>query len=112
MELKWRTFPKKEIEARVQEAARILGITELLERRPKALSGSQRQRVAVGRTIVRKPAMFLFDVLTGPVTVEALTVIPWTPEPSRTRGKATTLFAAPLSATVQVAPSQTQFFFR
>ncbi len=59
--LKLRKFPKKEIESRVQEAARILGIGELLERRPKALSGGQRQRVAVGRAIVRKPAVFLFD---------------------------------------------------
>ncbi len=59
--LKLRRFPKAEIEARVQEAARILGIGELLERQPKALSGGQRQRVAVGRAIVRKPAVFLFD---------------------------------------------------
>ena len=59
--LKLRKFPKQEIEARVQEAAAILGLGELLERRPKALSGGQRQRVAVGRAIVRKPAVFLFD---------------------------------------------------
>jgi multiple sugar transport system ATP-binding protein len=59
--LKLRNFPKKEIETRVQEAAAILGLGELLERRPKALSGGQRQRVAVGRAIVRKPAVFLFD---------------------------------------------------
>ena len=59
--LKLRKFPKKEIEARVQEAASILGLGELLDRRPKALSGGQRQRVAVGRAIVRKPAVFLFD---------------------------------------------------
>jgi multiple sugar transport system ATP-binding protein len=59
--LKLRKFPRKEIEARVQEAAAILGLGELLERRPKALSGGQRQRVAVGRAIVRKPAVFLFD---------------------------------------------------
>ena len=59
--LKLRKFPKQEIDARVQEAAAILGLNELLERRPKALSGGQRQRVAVGRAIVRKPAVFLFD---------------------------------------------------
>ena len=59
--LKLRKFPKHEIETRVQEAAAILGLGELLERRPKALSGGQRQRVAVGRAIVRKPAVFLFD---------------------------------------------------
>ena len=59
--LKLRKFPKKEIEARVQEAATILGLEKYLDRRPKALSGGQRQRVAVGRAIVRKPAVFLFD---------------------------------------------------
>ena len=59
--LRLRKFPRKEIEARVQEAAGILGLGELLDRRPKALSGGQRQRVAVGRAIVRKPAVFLFD---------------------------------------------------
>ncbi len=59
--LKLRKFPKAEIDARIQEAAKILGLTDLLGRRPKALSGGQRQRVAVGRAIVRKPAVFLFD---------------------------------------------------
>jgi len=59
--LKLRKYPKDEFEARVQEAADILGIQELLERKPKALSGGQRQRVAVGRAIVRKPKVFLFD---------------------------------------------------
>ncbi len=59
--LKLRKFPKAEIDRRVGEAAQILGINELLDRRPKALSGGQRQRVAVGRAIVRKPAVFLFD---------------------------------------------------
>src|SRR5512140_1187375 len=59
--LKLRRFPKAEIESRIQDAARILGLAELLDRRPKALSGGQRQRVAVGRAIVRKPAVFLFD---------------------------------------------------
>ena len=59
--LKLRKFPKKEIEQRVQEAAEILGIENLLKRKPKQLSGGQRQRVAVGRAIVRKPKVFLFD---------------------------------------------------
>ena len=53
--------PREEISRRVAEAARILGIENLLERKPKALSGGQRQRVAMGRAIVREPAVFLFD---------------------------------------------------
>ena len=59
--LKLRKYPKGEIERRVLEAAEILGIRDLLDRKPKALSGGQRQRVAVGRAIVRKPKVFLFD---------------------------------------------------
>ncbi len=59
--LKLRKYPKAEIDERVREAADILGINELLERKPKELSGGQRQRVAVGRAIVRKPKAFLFD---------------------------------------------------
>ncbi|MCX7015581.1 MAG: sn-glycerol-3-phosphate ABC transporter ATP-binding protein UgpC [Candidatus Sumerlaeota bacterium] len=59
--LKLRKFPKAEIDKRVREAAQILGIEDLLQRKPKALSGGQRQRVAVGRAIVRKPKVFLFD---------------------------------------------------
>lgn len=59
--LKLRKYPKAEIDQRVQDAAQILGIKELLDRKPKALSGGQRQRVAVGRAIVRKPKVFLFD---------------------------------------------------
>ncbi|MBI4432164.1 MAG: sn-glycerol-3-phosphate ABC transporter ATP-binding protein UgpC [Candidatus Omnitrophica bacterium] len=59
--LKLRKYPKEEIMARVNEAAEILGLKNLLERKPKELSGGQRQRVALGRAIVRKPAVFLFD---------------------------------------------------
>lgn len=59
--LKLRKFPKSEIATRVQEAAEILGITDLLDRKPRQLSGGQRQRVALGRAIVRKPSVFLFD---------------------------------------------------
>jgi multiple sugar transport system ATP-binding protein len=59
--LKIRKTPREEMNARVDEAAQILGITHLLDRKPKEMSGGQRQRVAVGRAIVRKPAVFLFD---------------------------------------------------
>jgi ABC-type sugar transport system ATPase subunit len=52
---------KSDIERRVGDAARILNITHLLQRKPKELSGGQRQRVAIGRSIVREPAVFLFD---------------------------------------------------
>jgi multiple sugar transport system ATP-binding protein len=59
--LEMRKFSKEEINQRVREAADLLEISELLQRKPKQLSGGQRQRVAVGRTIVRKPQVFLFD---------------------------------------------------
>ena len=56
-----RKYTKAEIGEKVREAAKILAIEEYLERKPKALSGGQRQRVALGRTIVRKPKVFLLD---------------------------------------------------
>jgi multiple sugar transport system ATP-binding protein len=59
--LKLRKFDKKEIDRRVQEAAKILGLEALLDRKPKALSGGQRQRVALGRAIVRDAKVFLMD---------------------------------------------------
>ncbi|MDD7305036.1 MAG: sn-glycerol-3-phosphate ABC transporter ATP-binding protein UgpC [Peptoniphilaceae bacterium] len=59
--LKIAKTPKDEIDRKVEEAAEILGIKDLLERKPKALSGGQRQRVALGRCIVRKPKVFLMD---------------------------------------------------
>jgi multiple sugar transport system ATP-binding protein len=59
--LELRRLPRQEIEQRVREAAAILGIEELLDRRPRQMSGGQRQRVAVGRAIVRQPQVFLFD---------------------------------------------------
>jgi multiple sugar transport system ATP-binding protein len=59
--LRYRNTPRKEIGARVHEAAEILGLMPYLQRKPKQLSGGQRQRVAMGRAIVRKPQVFLFD---------------------------------------------------
>lgn len=59
--LKLRKTPKPEIKRRVQEAAEILGIQDMLTRKPRQLSGGQRQRVALGRAIVREPKVFLFD---------------------------------------------------
>jgi multiple sugar transport system ATP-binding protein len=59
--LKLRRVPKEEIDRRVSSAAKILGLEDLLERKPKQLSGGQMQRVAVGRAIVRDPDVFLFD---------------------------------------------------
>jgi multiple sugar transport system ATP-binding protein len=53
--------PAAERQKRVEEAAKILGLTEFLERKPKALSGGQRQRVAMGRAIVRSPQVFCMD---------------------------------------------------
>jgi multiple sugar transport system ATP-binding protein len=59
--LKVRKMDKAEIERRVQEAANLLGITNLLDRKPRELSGGQRQRVALGRAITRNPKLFLLD---------------------------------------------------
>lgn len=59
--LKLQKMPRTEIKAQVNKASAILGLDDMLERKPKALSGGQRQRVAVGRAIVRQPDVFLFD---------------------------------------------------
>src|SRR5947207_1158845 len=59
--LKLRKRPKQEIDRRVKEAAELLGLQNLLQRKPKQLSGGQRQRVALGRAIVREPQVFLMD---------------------------------------------------
>ncbi len=59
--LRLRKYPKAEIQKRVKDAAGILNIEDLLKRKPKELSGGEKQRVAVGRAIVRKPIAFLFD---------------------------------------------------
>src|SRR5215475_4556306 len=59
--LKMRKFPKDQIQDRIKRAATILGIENLLARKPRQLSGGQRQRVALGRAIVRDPKVFLFD---------------------------------------------------
>src|SRR5215813_184754 len=59
--LKLRHMPKDELDAKVKEAAEILGLTDWLDRKPGQLSGGQRQRVAMGRAIVRQPSVFLMD---------------------------------------------------
>jgi multiple sugar transport system ATP-binding protein len=59
--LRLRKTPKAEIDQRVREAAHVLGLTEFLDRKPRALSGGQRQRVAMGRAIVRQPQAYLMD---------------------------------------------------
>ena len=59
--LKLRGVERAEIERRVGEAAQMLGLTDMLERQPRALSGGQRQRVALGRALVRQPQVFLLD---------------------------------------------------
>ena len=59
--LRLRKLPKQQIKEQVNKAAKILGIENLLNRRPKELSGGQRQRVALGRAIVREPRVFLMD---------------------------------------------------
>src|SRR6202041_3943911 len=59
--LRLKRYPKAEIKTRIDEAARMLDIAELLDRYPRQLSGGQRQRVAMGRAIVRDPQVFLFD---------------------------------------------------
>ena len=56
-----RRVPQDQIDKKVREVAEILGITQYLERKPKALSGGQRQRVAIGRAMVRDPKVFLMD---------------------------------------------------
>jgi ABC-type sugar transport system ATPase subunit len=59
--LRMRKMPRREIDRRISQAAELLGIGELLKRKPRQLSGGQRQRVALGRALVREPQVFLMD---------------------------------------------------
>jgi multiple sugar transport system ATP-binding protein len=59
--LKKRKVPKDQIESKIEEVAKVLGISDLLDRKPGQISGGQRQRVALGRAIVREPSVFLMD---------------------------------------------------
>jgi multiple sugar transport system ATP-binding protein len=59
--LKLRKVPKAQVQAKVKDAAGLLGLTDYLDRKPSQLSGGQRQRVAMGRAIVREPSVFLMD---------------------------------------------------
>ena len=59
--LKLKKVPKAEIKKKVEEVAQILDVTQYLDRKPKALAGGQRQRVAIGRAMVRNPNVFLMD---------------------------------------------------
>jgi multiple sugar transport system ATP-binding protein len=59
--LKKRKVPKEEIESKIEEVAKVLGISDLLDRKPGQISGGQRQRVALGRALVREPSVFLMD---------------------------------------------------
>jgi len=71
--LKLKKVPKEEIQQRVDQAAEILGITQYLDRKPKALSGGQRQRVAIGRAIVREPKVLLMDEPFGALDAQTRT---------------------------------------
>src|SRR6266545_3129671 len=93
--LKLRRTPRPEIDRRVREAARILGIEELLDRKPRQLSGGQRQRVAVGRAIVRQPQVFLFDEALSNLDAKLRVQMRVEPKPLHGRLETTAIYVTP-----------------